>query len=120
MGCGKRHFCTPLCYYKLTKGKLFAMINFVEMEKRQILNIVTQAFIGFCFEAYLMDHKGFHGYAHWMRVPYNGRLLAKVVVANTKVVELFCLLHDTQRLNENRDPEHGYRAAKFARALNGN
>ena len=66
--------------------------------------IVTQAFIKFCCEAYQMDHEGFHGYAHWMRVLHNGRLLAKVEGANAKVVELFCLLHYTQRLNENRDP----------------
>ena len=81
--------------------------------------IVTQAFIEFCCEVYQMDHKGFHGYPHWMRVLYNGRLLAKSERANTKVLELFCLLHDTQRLNENRDPEHGYRAAEFAKTLNG-
>ena len=81
--------------------------------------IVTQAFIEFCCEAYQMDHDGFHGYAHWMRVLYNGRLLAKAEGANTKVVELFCLLHDTQRLNENRDPEHGPRAAEFAKTLHG-
>ena len=81
--------------------------------------IVTQAFIEFCCEAYQMDHEGFHGYAHWMRVLHNGRLLAKVEGANAKVVELFCLLHDTQRLNENRDPEHGYRASEFAKTLNG-
>ena len=81
--------------------------------------IVTQAFIEFCCEAYQMDHEGFHGYAHWMRVLHNGRLLAKVEGANAKVVELFCLLHDTQRLNENRDPKHGYRASEFAKTLNG-
>ena len=68
--------------------------------------IVTQAFIEFCCEAYQMDHKGFHGFEHWMRVLHNGRLLASAEGANIKVVELFSLLHDTQRFNENRDPEH--------------
>ena len=57
--------------------------------------IVTQAFIEFCCEAYQMDHKGFHGFEHWMRVLYNGRLLASAEGANIKVVELFSLLHDT-------------------------
>ena len=39
--------------------------------------------------------------------------------ANIRVVELFCLLHDTQRRNENRDPSHGRRAALYARSLRG-
>ena len=51
-----------------------------------------------------MDHNGFHGFDHWMRVLHNGRLLADAEGANLKVVELFCLLHDTQRLNEDETP----------------
>jgi uncharacterized protein len=35
------------------------------------------------------------------------------------IVELFCLLHDTQRRNEYRDPSHGRRAARYARTLRG-
>jgi uncharacterized protein len=66
-----------------------------------------------------MDHNGYHGFSHWMRVLHNGRLLAKAECANLKVVELFCLLHDTQRQNENIDPKHGYRAAQFAKTLKG-
>lgn len=81
--------------------------------------IVTQAFVNFCCEVYKMDHDGFHGYKHWMRVLHNGRLLAKAEGASMKVVELFCLLHDTQRKNENVDPEHGHRAAEFACTQNG-
>ena len=66
-----------------------------------------------------MDHNGFHGFDHWMRVLHNGRLLAAAERANLKVVELFCLLHDTQRLNEDDDPLHGHRAAQFAQTLRG-
>ena len=66
-----------------------------------------------------MDHDGFHGFDHWMRVLHNGRLLADAEEANLKVVELFCLLHDTQRLNKNEDPLHGQRAAQFAQTLRG-
>ena len=50
---------------------------------------------------------------------HNGRLLADTENANLKVVELFCLLHDTQRRNEDRDPEHGSRAADYAQAIRG-
>lgn len=81
--------------------------------------IVTQPFIEHCRRVYQMDHNGFHGFAHWMRVLHNGRLLAETENANLKIVELFCLLHDTQRQNEDRDPEHGPRAADYARAIRG-
>ena len=82
-------------------------------------DIVTQSFVEHCCEAYQMDHNGYHGFDHWMRVLYNGRLLAGMENANLSVVELFCLLHDTQRRNECRDPSHGRRAARYARSLRG-
>ena len=66
-----------------------------------------------------MDHNGFHSFDHWMRVLHNGRLLADAEGANLKVVDLFCLLHDTQRLNEDEDPSHGHRAAQYAQTLRG-
>ena len=81
--------------------------------------IVTQAFVEHCCTAYRMDHNGFHGFDHWMRILHNGRLLADAEGANLKVVELFSLLHDTQRLNEDEDPLHGHRAAQFVQTLRG-
>jgi uncharacterized protein len=81
--------------------------------------VVTQAFVEHCCRAYKMDHNGFHGFDHWMRVLHNGRLLADAENANLKVVELFCLLHDARRLNEDEDPLHGRRAANFAQTLRG-
>ena len=39
--------------------------------------------------------------------------------ANLSVVELFCMLRDTQRRNERRDPSHGRRAARYAKSLRG-
>lgn len=91
----------------------------MELLKPITSEIVTQPFVEHCCRTYQMDHDGFHGYAHWMRVLHNGRLLAETENANLKVVELFCLLHDTQRRNEDRDPEHGSRAADYAQAIRG-
>ena len=54
-----------------------------------------------------------------MRVLHNGRLLAGMESANLSVVELFCMLHDTHRRNERRDPSHGRRAARYAQPLRG-
>ena len=85
--------------------------------KPTLSDIVTKAFVEHCCDAYQMDHNGCHGFDHWMRVLYNGRLLAGMENANIRVVELFCLLHDTQRHNEYRDPSHGRRAAHYAKSL---
>jgi uncharacterized protein len=59
-----------------------------------------------------------HGERHWRTVGANGLWLAETVwEADTRVVLLFALLHDTMRLNDARDPEHGPRAAAFAAEL---
>jgi uncharacterized protein len=39
--------------------------------------------------------------------------------ADLNVVELFAFLHDSKRLNEYSDPDHGARAAEYATSLNG-
>lgn len=57
-----------------------------------------------------------HGPAHWMRVRKNGLVLADRTGANTTVVELFAVFHDSCRLNDYQDSEHGYRAAQLARS----
>jgi uncharacterized protein len=60
-----------------------------------------------------------HGPAHWSRVRTNGLLLSAETGAQLHVVELFALLHDTQRQNEWEDPLHGSRGADFAHSLRG-
>ena len=81
--------------------------------------VVTQPFIDHVCSIYQLDHFGHHGIEHWLRVLHNGRLIAESVGANLKVVELFALLHDTQRLDEWEDPDHGKRAAKYAQSIRG-
>jgi len=58
--------------------------------------------------------------SHWARVRNNGLRLAKHTGARLDVVELFAFLHDTQRKHDGRDPDHGSRAADFAKKLQGN
>ena len=81
--------------------------------------MVNKQFVKLCYDQYQMNHQGYHGFQHWARVFQNGRHIAQEENANTKVVDLFALLHDTQRRNENRDPQHGYRAAKYAHSIRG-
>lgn len=60
---------------------------------------------------------GYHGIWHWEKVEKNALTLAKNNKADKTVVQLFALIHDSQRLNENEDPEHGQRAADFVKEL---
>jgi uncharacterized protein len=60
-----------------------------------------------------------HGPAHWARVRLNGMRIAQASGADWKVVELFAFLHDSQRMNDGADPEHGARAAEYALSRHG-
>lgn len=59
-----------------------------------------------------------HGHKHWLRVVENGcRIAEHTPQVDRTVVELFGLLHDSQRWNEGDDPEHGKRAAEYAESI---
>jgi uncharacterized protein len=58
-----------------------------------------------------------HGEEHWRCVTASGLALAAETGADAELVFLFGLLHDTRRENDHRDPDHGPRAAAFARDL---
>lgn len=60
---------------------------------------------------------GVHGVAHWSRVWYHGRRIAASLGVNPAILAWFAYLHDSQRHNDHRDPEHGPRAADFAVSL---
>ncbi len=70
-------------------------------------------------EDYALPWGGDHGVAHWARVYENGLRLAEETGAIVDVVRLFAVLHDCRRINEHTDPDHGPRAAEFARTLRG-
>jgi uncharacterized protein len=75
-------------------------------------------------EAILADYRlplrGEHGIVHWARVLENGLRIAEVNGAHTEVVTLFALFHDSKRINEHWDKDHGLRGADFARSLREN
>jgi uncharacterized protein len=70
-------------------------------------------------EEYVLPWDGDHGIAHWARVLVNGLRLAEETGADVEVVSLFAVLHDSRRVNEVTDPDHGPRAAEFSRTLRG-
>ena len=62
-----------------------------------------------------LDHaNGIHGVPHWSRVWFHGRALAAALDVIPQVLAWFAFLHDGQRHNDSRDPQHGHRAADFA------
>ncbi len=70
-------------------------------------------------DQYVLPWNGDHGVAHWARVMENGMRLVQMTGANVEVVGLFAILHDSRRVNEITDPQHGPRAAEFAAQLRG-
>lgn len=56
-----------------------------------------------------------HGESHWLHVTQVGHELAEQTPdCDLAVIFLFGLLHDSKRVSDGRDPEHGERASKFA------
>lgn len=66
-----------------------------------------------------IDPCGLHGLGHWARVLANGLRLAEANGADQGIVTLFALFHDSRRLSEQADPDHGPRGADLARMLHG-
>ena len=58
-----------------------------------------------------------HGPDHWQRVERNALRITPHSGADVQIVRLFAVFHDSQRMNESHDPEHGRRAAEWAGEL---
>lgn len=83
------------------------------------MSIITKPLLEMICKQSSVSRDGFHSLDHWVRVLANGRRLARMTGANLPVVELFSVFHDSRRLNENHDPEHGLRGAIFASEMRG-
>jgi uncharacterized protein len=70
-------------------------------------------------EHYALPLNGDHGIIHWARVHENGLKVAESSGADTEVVKLFALFHDSRRINEHHDPGHGHRGGELAKSLRG-
>lgn len=70
-------------------------------------------------EDYPLPWHGTHGVGHWARVLENGLRLAQGTDANVAVVQLFAVFHDSRRINEGTDHDHGRRGAELAAELRG-
>jgi len=75
--------------------------------------------IGLIRSEFKIDWHGIHGANHWARVLHHGKNIGTLRKADLIVVELFGFMHDSCRLNDGRDPQHGARAAEFAHGIHG-
>lgn len=77
-------------------------------------SLLEQAWEGFA----LRHPSTAHGRDHWEKVEFNALALAKATPGCDAVVaQLFAILHDSKRVNEDDDPKHGHRAAKYVQEL---
>ena len=60
-----------------------------------------------------------HGPEHWRRVEANALKLSCRTGADTVVIRLFALFHDSRRVSELDDQGHGARGAEYAASLRG-
>ena len=79
------------------------------------LRIIVHAIL----EEYELPREGTHGVSHWARVLENGLRLAAETGANVEIIKLFAVFHDSRRVNESLDPDHGRRGADFAAEIQG-
>ncbi len=82
-------------------------------------NLDLQPIVQTILDEYALPWNGDHGVAHWARVLENGLRLCPITGAKVEVVRLFAVFHDSKRVHEYNDPDHGQRGAGFAAALRG-
>lgn len=70
-------------------------------------------------EQFPMGPNSHHGPEHWRRVLTFGTRLARATHADLELVELFALFHDSRRMNDAIDPDHGSRGADLAESFHG-
>lgn len=80
---------------------------------------MVRHFIQEILNGYTIDPNGIHGIPHWARVYEIGERLAAKTEADIELVHLFALFHDSRRVNDHIDPEHGKRGAELAASLRG-
>lgn len=70
-------------------------------------------------EQWRLSAHSVHGEDHWHQVMRNGLFLSKKTGADETVVKLFALFHDSCRLDDLYDGEHGSRSADLAEKWRG-
>ena len=69
-----------------------------------------------------LDLRGPHGLPHWARVYENAMQIADIMKMDDEdrqVLALFAVLHDSERVTDGPDPDHGERSAQIAEEMRG-
>lgn len=90
------------------------------VEREYDVTIISPALLKLAGQHYQLDLEGVHGLSHWARVYQNGIFLASQEGVNRSVVELFSLFHDSQRISDGTDWDHGRRGAQLVMDLRRN
>jgi len=81
--------------------------------------LITKKLIQVIKDQYALNWHGIHGIRHWGRVYSIGLRLAEHTGAKVDVIRLFAVFHDSRRLNDGYDFEHGPRGAELAKLFRG-
>ena len=96
-------------------GTAAANLNLIEKNENRVASMVNFSFepnnskvlsielLDHLLEQFPLGRSVIHGKDHWMRVLYNGRMLTRETGANLNVVELFSIIHDCKRDNDDYD-----------------
>ena len=84
-----------------------------------MVSIISDELIFAIKRQFQIDWNGLQGASHLARVWENGIHLAESTGANKRVIQLFAVFHDSRRMNENGDPDHGPRGAFLAESWRG-
>lgn len=73
-------------------------------------------------QRFRLDLRGPHGMPHWARVYENAMQIADMLnmdAEDRQVLALFSVLHDSERVTDGPDPDHGTRGAQIAEEMRG-
>jgi len=80
---------------------------------KRILNVISEKRIRHHINNFFLDADNIHGFPHWLRVAYNGLMLADNENVSDNIVVLFAFFHDIKRFDDGFDPDHGQRGSDY-------
>ncbi|RTK97051.1 MAG: hypothetical protein EKK64_02315 [Neisseriaceae bacterium] len=105
-----------------SRGEFEILCDPMKIKKERFKKAKRENWIQSIFEQarkeFALKEKSYHGIWHWEKVERNALEIANhTELCDHIVVQLFGILHDSKRKDENEDLNHGLRAANFAKSL---
>ncbi|MEI8270586.1 MAG: hypothetical protein WCG45_04400 [bacterium] len=105
-----------------SRGEFEILCDPMKIKKERFKKAKRENWIQSVFEQarkeFSLKEKSFHGIWHWEKVERNALEIANhTELCDHTVVQLFGILHDSKRIDENEDSNHGLRAANFVKSL---